>query len=208
MGPDELSRRLAELAADAPGGPVPDRREAVRRRVRTVRRRRAGAGVVSAAAVVALAVPLLPAPAPSVDRLVTATPAAPAPVRERVVATFAFPTQSAVAELVVPDGAVAAGTEHEVVVRVSTERGRVGGVDLSWGDNEFKYLDGQPRCTPDAGPTVVELRARHVWRTPGRVLVRAAPQVITGCDEGAGRFSVDGTTAATAAVEVVPAASS
>lgn len=200
MGHDELSRRLAELADAAPQHPVADRRAAVRRRARTTRRRQAAGGLVGGVAAVALLAPLAGLlPSRGVDPLPPAT--APSP-GERVLATFTFPSQSAVAELVVPAVPVRPGVEQEVVVRVRTERGRVGGVDLTWGDGTAKYLDGQPRCTPDAGPTVVELRARHAWSAAGTFSVRAAPQVITGCDDGAGRFTVAGATAATHPVQV------
>ncbi len=251
MGPDELTRRLAELAESAPASPL-DRRLAVRRRVRAVRRRRTVVGAAAAVAAVGLLAPaaaLLAAPAgtlaqqagpasggarvPAPPSSASPSPAAGAPPTAaapsaapptgalpeapggpsasagpstplQVVATFDFPSQGAVAEILLPPGPVLAGVEQRVVVRVRTERGQVGGVDMQWGDDRADYLGGAPRCTPDAGPTVVDLSATHVWPVAGRYLLRAVPQVLSGCRDGRGIFTTAGTTPATGELVVEP----
>lgn len=160
------------------------------------------AGGVLAAVVLLAPLPGL-SPAPR-DVLVpaTAAPAATAALpRARTLATFDFPDQDAVAELVLPTGPVRAGALSRYVVRVRTERGRVGGVDLLFGDGQVAYLDGAPTCTPDAGPTVVELWSDHAFAAPGRYTVRARPQVLTGCRDGRGQRTPGGT-ASEAVVEV------
>lgn len=197
---DGLSRRLAALADAVPAAPVADRRSAVRRRARAVRRRRTALGSASGLAVVA-AVALV-APLPGADRAPAPLAGSPAPTSERVVRTFSFPDQGAVAELVGVPAEVAAGQRVEVTVRVRTERGRVGGVDLVWGDGANAYLSGVARCTPDAGPTTVELRAAHAFPRAGEFVVRARPQVLVGCRDGVGRFSTRDAEPARATVRV------
>lgn len=188
LGAEELGRRLAALAEEVPLAPAPHRREGVRRRVRAVRRRQATAGVLSAGAVLVTALVLAPSPGPTPASTLESA-AAPA----RPVTTFDFPDQGAVAEVVLPSTPVRAGAPSRYVVRVRTERGRVGGVDLTFGDGRITYLDGAPRCTPDAGPTEVELWADHVYAEPGSYLVRARPQLLTGCRQGRGLRAPGGT---------------
>lgn len=205
----ELTRRLAALAEALPPTSGAGRLDAVRRRARSVRRRQA-AGAATAGGVLAAVALLSPLPGLSTaprEQLVpaTAAPAAtaarPTPPPHGVVATFDFPDQDAVAELVLPAGPVRAGVPARYLVRVRTERGRVGGVDLVFGDGEVAYLDGAPTCTPDAGSTVVELWSEHAFAAPGRYTVRARPQVLTGCREGRG-LRTPGGTASEAVVEV------
>lgn len=197
MDHDQLSHRLAALADGAALGPAPDRRAAVRRRARAVRRRRAGAAGVGLAAAVVLVAPL-PGMLRTTPDATLAGPSAP----ERRVATFAFPDTGAVAELVEVPGQVGTGRAARFVVRVRSERGRVGGVDLTFGDGRAQFLDGAARCTPGAGPTTVDLTGEHVYDAPGRYTVRAAPQVVTGCRGGLLQYSVAETTPATAVVHV------
>ncbi len=193
---ERLGHGLAELADDAPLAPVAGRAAAVRRRATVVRRRRAavaGVTLVVAGALVAPLPGLLRTPAP-------AALAGPAP--ERSVATFAFPDAAAVAELVELPADAQAGRTARLVVRVRSERGRVGGVDLTFGDGQAVFLEGRARCTPGAAPVVLELPAEHAWTEPGRYTVRAAPQVVTGCRDGLLQYSVRGTVPGSAVVEV------
>lgn len=198
MDDDELTRRLAALADAAPLRPAPGRASLVRRRARAVRRRQAGAAAVGLAAAVAVVAPL-PSLLRDTPRPLDA--AAPPP---RVVADFSFPDAGAVAELVALPRDVRAGQEQRFVVRVRSDRGRVAGVDLVYGDGEVDYVDGGARCTPDAGPTTVDLPVTHVWTAPGDVEVRATPQVLRGCRGGLPVADADGTTPATAALRVLP----